>query len=194
MNKRRVLPPRKSAQSGKPSTSRPKRKATRIPGFDYSEGGIYFVTICTHQKRHILGSVTGENVRLNELGRIAEDAWLDLEIHYPSILLDEFIIMPNHSHGIVILHPERWWTSCTLTDDSIEEQEYPSLSEIVRAFKSYSAKRINQLRGTTGEPVWQRSFYDHVVRNEKSLEEIRRYIRKNPVRWSRHSERSSDRV
>jgi putative transposase len=103
---------------------------------------------------------------LNEFGKIVEYTWYDLTSHVDGITLDEFIIMPNHIHGII-----------EITGNALRKTP---LSEIVRQFKTFSAKRINELRGTTGIPVWQRNYYEHVIRDNESLDLIRAYIRNNP--------------
>jgi REP element-mobilizing transposase RayT len=111
------------------------------------------------------------------LGEIVEQTWLDLVNHNPSLRLHEFVVMPNHVHGIIEIDPadERVDLGSTPTDRP--------LSEIVRQFKSYSTRRINEYRGSTGASVWQRNYYEHIIRNEASHALIAQYIENNPSQW-----------
>jgi REP element-mobilizing transposase RayT len=110
---------------------------------------------------------------LNHLGRIVEASWLHLPRHYPRVLLDAFVVMPNHIHGIVILDE--------LLDPSIRKP--PGLSQVIGSLKTDSAKRINNVRSSRGVAVWQRSFHDQIIRNEQHLDNVRAYITNNPARW-----------
>jgi len=126
---------------------------------------------------------------LNDYGKIANDTWLDLPNHNSNVELDEYIIMPNHIHRIIVLNYNinnknnvGTGSEPVPTNTSINKKHH-GLSEIIRQFKTFSAKRINQKRKTIGKPLWQRSFYDNIIRNEKSLNHIREYIRNNPMKW-----------
>ena len=166
----------------------PRRRPMRLRHFDYSSSGAYFVTICTRYRLCVLSNVMDGNVLLNEYGRIVESVWKNLPRHYPHVQMDACIIMPNHIHGIVMLHTEG-------VDDSSKERagfkpaptgECPklhALTEVVRGFKTFSARKINALRGTTGTSLWQRGYFEHVIRGESSLDRIRQYIGDNPMRW-----------
>lgn len=149
-------------------TNHPCRRPTRLPGYDYARPSAYFVTICSHEQRCILGRVADADLVANAFGDIVRECWLSLPA-YHSISLDSFVIMPNHMHGIVLLDG---------TND-----ESCSLPQIIRTFKSISARRINKLRNQPGETVWQRGYHEHVVRDEFALDQIRRYIANNPARW-----------
>jgi REP element-mobilizing transposase RayT len=144
----------------------------RLPRYDYASPGIYFVTMCTSNRRCLFGKVVESEMRLNISGNLVEACWYTLPDHYPHVLLDSFVVMPNHVHGLVVL-----------TRDSEGRQGGPGLSEVIRAFKAFSSRRVNAARGATGTVLWQRGFYDHVVRREESLERIRNYIITNPLRW-----------
>lgn len=111
---------------------------------------------------------------LNELGEIAQNQWVARPEHYPGIRMDEYMIMPNHIHGI-------FWIEEKV--ESPEEKPH-SLSEIIRGFKTWSSKQIIEARRMTGTPVWQRSFYDQVIQNERHLNAIREYIQNNPLNWA----------
>ena len=149
----------------------PARKPNRLPEFDYSQPGSYFVTTVILHRQNILGQIVDGQMILSESGQIVQKTWNDLPIHYPGICLDGFVVMPNHVHGLI----------------TIIDSKYP-LTEIIRAFKSFSARAINQARGGQGQPVWQRSFYDHIIRDEHELQKILDYIETNPARWDEDQE------
>ena len=152
-----------------PNDPRPRRRSLRLPGYDYSQAGAYFVTACTQNRVVLFGEIIDGDVRLNEMGTIVQQTWDDLPTHYHGIDLDAFIVMPNHVHGIIIL-----------ADESARRHAIP---EIVRGFKTFSARRVNERAGKSGV-LWQRGYYEHVIRNEKALDRIRAYIANNPARWA----------
>ena len=162
------------------------RKSIRLRGYDYSQAGMYFVTICTQDRMCLFGDITDGEIRMNEYGDIAWAAWRDLPNHYAHIELDEFIVMPNHVHWIVRivdavgagLKPAR--TEPARTDPAPTKHGLP---EIVRAFKTYSARRINERRRMSGVSVWQRNYYEHIIRDEAAHLKIAEYIQTNPQRW-----------
>ena len=167
------------------------RRSIRIKGYDYTRPGAYFVTICTHNRAFLFGEVTNGKMHLNAFGHIVESCWHDLPNHYPNLLLDAFTVMPNHVHGIVIitdvgvgagLKPAPTNAIYTNTQSNRPTERH-GLPEVVRAFKTFSSRRINAMRGTPRTPVWQRNYYEHVVRNEEALKRIREYIATNPLRW-----------
>ncbi len=147
-----------------------RRRSLRLKGYDYSQAGAYFVTICTRGRTCVFGDIALSIMQLNENGVIAQKAWNALPEHYHHVSLDAFVVMPNHVHGIIIL-----------TDDP----KLHALSEIVRAFKTFSARAINHHNGTRGAFMWQRNYYEHIVRNENELSRIRRYIVDNPACWAK---------
>ena len=171
------------------------RRSIRIQGYDYTRQGAYFVTICTRNRVCLLGDIVEGRMHLSEAGRLAQAVWEDLPHHYPHVQIDVWVIMPNHMHGIIIL------TEAQATEDDMQSEADPrtdvgaglkpaptaatrhGLSEIVRAFKTFSARRINALHNTVGTPFWQRNYYEHVIRNESALDRIRQYIVDNPARW-----------
>jgi putative transposase len=158
------------------SSTHPRRKSPRLPTFDYSSNGAYFVTTCVQNREHLLGTLEQDTVKHSPLATIVETAWFDLSNHYTHIELDAFIIMPDHIHGIIWLH------DLPVGDGLRPSPTRHGLTEIVRALKSFSARRINEARGTQGQAFWQRGFYDHIVRLENDLEQIRQYILENPKR------------
>ncbi len=154
------------------------RKSLRLKQYDYRQDGAYFVTVCVSNRDCILGRVVNDQMRLNSLGQTVADSLIWLARQYPYVELDECVVMPNHVHAILVL-----------TGGS---QNAPgrikTLGSLVAAFKSRSASSINTVRTTRGVRVWQRGFYEHVVRDETDLERIRSYIRDNPAGWASDDE------
>ena len=137
----------------------PRRKPTRLPGYDYATPGAYFITTCADGFRCLFGRIEDGMWRPNRLGEIVEECWLQLRTHYPAIDLDEFAVMPNHFHGVVHL-----------------QDGAPSLVELVRGFKTFSARRINTVRHSPHTRVWQRSFHDRIVRSDTDLSGLICYL------------------
>jgi putative transposase len=229
------------------------RRSIRLKGYDYTNPGAYFVTICLQEKDvHLLGKVVAGQIQLSHFGEIVLKCWHRLSRHYPNVIVDEFMVMPNHVHGIILIganivgagnvgvganivgaglqnrniidvKPARTMMddanighqvnggyvgaglqygnvidvkpARTMMDDvniahpmnggnmaNGGEIIYP-LSEIIRGFKTFSARRINELRGIAGVPVWQRNYWEHIVRNKEEMQRIREYIVNNPLRW-----------
>lgn len=164
------------------------RRSIRLQGYDYAQDGAYFVTICTYNRECVLRELIGEAMQINLFGSIVQDSWLDLPNHYFHTELDAFVIMPNHVHGIIVLNAARdlkggvgLRPTPTLASTS---KHHHSLSEIVRAFKSFSTHRINELRDSPGGAVWQRNYYERIIRSEKMLNDARLYIETNPAQWA----------
>ncbi len=163
------------------------RRSIRWKGYDYAQPGAYFVTICTHERAHLFGKVVKGEMRLNAWGRIVREEWFKTEAIRPYVELNdnEFVVMPNHIHGII-------WIVDDVGDVGATRRIAPtmprgpvpgSIGAIVGQFKSAVTRQINALRGTSGAPVWQRNYYEHVIRTERALNAIRRYITENPWRW-----------
>ena len=163
------------------------RRSARFPDHDYTTPGLYFVTICIKDRREALARIGDDGLVLNGFGRIARDCWLEIPEHFPNIGLDEFVVMPNHIHGIIGIMEIRdvgAQHAAPLPVPLPRNRVLPgSLGAIVRSYKSVVTKRINEIRGTPGATFWQRSYYEHLIRNEKSAERVRNYIRNNPLRW-----------
>ena len=151
------------------------RRSIRLQGYDYSRAGAYFVTLCTQNRECLFGDVVDGETRLNPVGQIAGDAWKWLASQYDYVELDEWVIMPNHLHGIIIISDGRGGSRTAPTRKPI--------GRLVGAFKTVSTKHINKLRNTPGEKLWQRNYWEHIVRNEPELKRIREYIRNNPSQW-----------
>ena len=159
------------------------RRSNRLPGYDYSQNGYYSVTICTNDKKHLFGHVVNKEMVLSKYGEIVQQCWEKIPEHFPNIEIDEFQIMPNHVHGII--HICRG-TACRAPTKGMFGKPLPgSLSTIIRSFKSAVTRQINQSRNTPGTRLWQRNFYEHVIRNEKDLLRIREYIISNPENWDK---------
>lgn len=159
----------------------PHRRSIRLKEYDYSQPGEYFVTICTYDRECIFGDVSESGICLNRFGVITQGCWNDLKNHYPGIQLDASVVMPNHIHGIIALtDPEHVGAGLK----PARTGGLTRLSEVVRGFKTFSARCINEMRGVVGKPVWQRNYYEHIIRNKPDLEQVREYIISNPGRWA----------
>lgn len=134
------------------------RRSIRLRGYDYSTTGYYFVTSCTHEREIVLD-------RADVVGAVA-NVWERLPDRFPDVEVDEFVIMPNHLHGIIVVH------------DAVAK-----LGKVMRAFKSISAIRANRLLNRGERPFWQRNYYERVIRSESELFAVRQYIRDNPLGW-----------
>ncbi|NOX25421.1 MAG: transposase [Deltaproteobacteria bacterium] len=152
------------------------RRVIRLPGYDYSNAGAYFVTICTWDKECWFGKIIDGEMVLNKAGIMVENVWNDLLNHYSHMQLDQSTIMPNHFHGIIMLHDD-------VTPAPAASPKRHGLPEIIRGFKTFAARRINEMRHTQGTKLWQRNYYEHIVRNENELHDIRKYIQENPLKW-----------
>jgi REP element-mobilizing transposase RayT len=164
----------------------PDRNYTRLTDYDYSSPGAYFVTICVYKKQCLFGSSENGTMRLNQYGEVVQKCWKDLQNHYEGINNRIFTVMPNHVHGILEIMPPNK-RSGSKPDPT---NRYP-LSEIIRAFKTFSSKGINELRHSPGTTVWQRSFYEHIIRTEKEYRETGEYILYNPAKWENDKENPS---
>ncbi len=158
------------------------RRSIRLRGYDYRQVGAYFVTVVCADREPLL-----EDDRFRA---IVDDAWLWLGRQYPSVGLDEYVVMPNHIHGIIMIADvvsgsERRGGSRAAPTTS--RQPKP-LGQLVGASKTVSTKRVNETRGTPGLPVWQRNYYEHVIRDEHDLNRIRQYIEENPLCWEQDPE------
>ena len=159
-----------------------RRRQVRLNGYDYSNGGAYFVTICTHEKRNVFSRVLDGTLQLHPYGRIADECWQQIPEHYPHVALDEWIIMPNHLHGILILTTD----SNNIAPASFGKTQIGTVSAIINNFKGAVTRAINTSRveqNLSAVIVWQSRFYDRIIRNEKELNATRNYIIENPSRW-----------
>ena len=168
------------------------RHSIRLIDYDYTNAGAYFVTICTQNKGCLLGKTINGVIEPSEIGKIACGYWLKIPEHCVNVTLDEFVVMPNHLHGIIIVEDTcRGEVSSPLftTNETPGKGEVTpplqkyTLGQIVAYFKYQTTKQINKFRSAYGVPFWQRNYYEHIIRNEKELTEIREYIINNPLKW-----------
>ncbi len=181
---------------------KPQRRSIRLPDYDYSSEGAYFGTICTKNRECLFGEIRNGEMILNEAGKMVQTVWRDLPKRFPFIELDQFVVMPNHFHGILILNDrvDRRGESRirpVMGGGGSKQGEHKvrpygtldkTVGRIVQAFKSLvTHEYLNRIK-THGWPqfsgrLWQRNYYEHIIRNEKSLNKIRQYIMVNPLNW-----------
>ncbi|MEW5923288.1 MAG: transposase [Candidatus Zixiibacteriota bacterium] len=178
---------------------RQQRKSPRLNDFNYTMPGYYFVTICTKNKISYFGDVYDYKMLLNNIGRIVQKIWQSIPDHYPDVMLDEFVIMPNHIHGIIIIKENAGYKNVGTGHRPVQlqrdiggkkrtgrcpvptDKNYGLLSKIINAFKSMVSREIKR-KNTNCNFAWQRFFHDHVIRSEKGLQQIRSYINNNPMK------------
>jgi len=167
------------------------RRSIRLAGFDYSQAGAYFITICTHNREL---SLQAESVR-----DVVRSVWCGLSARFPGVATDEFVIMPNHIHGIVILEGGAAASASTVLGAASGAPTVlgaasgaPTLGRVVRALKSISGVGANRALGRSNRPFWQRNYREHVIREEEELHAIRQYIRANPGNWPDDPENPSN--
>jgi REP element-mobilizing transposase RayT len=185
------------------------RRSIRLNGYDYTQPGAYFITVVTHDRECLFGEIVDGEMRLNEFGEIVRTEWFKTAVVRPYVMLypDEFVMMPNHTHGII------WIVDVGATRRVAPSPVAPSpiappldstplvhatihprgpmagsVGAIIGQFKSITAKRINALRNIPGQPVWQRNYYEHIIRDERALNAIRRYILNNPANWTKDAD------
>ena len=160
------------------------RRSIRLKGYDYSQAGAYFVTICTQHKACLFGHVENEAMVLNDAGRMVNEQWLALVDRFPGIGLGDFVTMPNHFHGILVIREGEEQVSMNRATIKVA----PTLGQIVGAFKSVTTHAYIGGVENLGWPcfdgrLWQRNYFEHIIRNEKSYRDVVEYIRTNPARW-----------
>lgn len=192
------------------------RRSIRLRGYDYAQAGAYFVTLCTQDRACLFGDVVDGAMRLTDAGAIVDDVWRAIPDHFPGVRVDEYVIMPNHVHGVLVFNvdvddatvvgathasPLPGTHADTVVGGDDDAPDVPamctpiesarprgpsrrSLGAVVGTFKSAATKRINEHRGTPGASVWQRNYYEHIVRHEEDLVRIRQYIRDKPAQWA----------
>jgi len=178
-----------------PTQPFPQRKSPRLQGYDYSQEGAYFVTICTHRRAHWFGEVANYEMQLSEIGVIAQACWSKIPNHYPHVELDHFVVMPNHVHGIIVLHdlPDAignivgtpYMVSENTSSETTSPQKHPILGVIIGTYKA-AVTRQSRLVSTSPEgKFWQARYHDHIIRDERALNYIRRYMQNNPAIWQK---------
>ncbi|MDA3812907.1 MAG: transposase [Candidatus Cloacimonetes bacterium] len=185
----------------------------RMESYDYSWSGAYFITICSFKKEDIFGEIENGLMHLNDAGKIIQDCWYQIPENYENVKLDDLVIMPNHIHGIIWIVGAIHESSTTnkkseespkdnLSFNNVQQnngviRELPLrierrkmlLTKIIGRFKMNSSKLINDIRNSKGSHVWQRSYYDHIIRNEEDLNNTKQYIQNNPLNWDKDENR-----
>ena len=151
-----------------------KRKRTRLEGYDYSSPGAYFITICTNERKCILGNVgqglAPAEMNLSQYGKIAKEQLLDLENRFKTIKIDKYVIMPNHIHIILV------------SDNTAGASPCPTISDVICSFKSLTTRLCNKLNYKS-QKLFQTSFHDHIIRDENDYRKIWEYIDTNVIKW-----------
>ena len=220
------------------------RRSIRLKRYDYTQRGAYFVTICTHQRNCLFGEIVDGEIKLNTNGEIARGSWLSIPRHFKNVELDEFVIMPNHLHGIIIIESSEVAGEALANQDfsqlfsevagealanqdfsqsfsevageALANQDFSqqqnlssqcfaptvytgetvkingtkpqSLAAITQNYKSVSTRQINRMNKAKGNVIWQRNYYEHIIRNEEALNNICEYIVNNPINWVKDQE------
>ncbi|MDX2079131.1 MAG: transposase [bacterium] len=165
------------------------RRSLRLQDYDYSQTGVYFVTICTHLREKLFGEIHNEYMHLNQIGMITQTCWRAIPDHFPHVETDEFIVMPNHIHGILVF---------TAFSDVSPSRQFSkpisgSLSVVIASFKSSVTRKIKQFNANFATPVWQKNYHEHIIRDEISLSTIRNYVINNPSTWGKDTFYCDDR-
>ncbi len=189
------------------------RRSIRLRDYDYTQAGAYFITLCTHQRLPLFGTVIDGEMQINDWGKVVQACWDEIPAHYPMIERDAFVVMPNHVHGILVIErddrvavgaqyiaplPPTTQSAPNLRP-SVSASQPPkrgatannvipnSLGSIVRIFKAAVTRLLNRLPDAPDHPIWQRNYYEHIIRNEEALINIRAYIARNPAKWAQDS-------
>lgn len=166
------------------------RKSIRLRGYDYSQAGLYFVTICTHERLPLFGKIDDGKMVANDAGVLVEKCWREIPVHFPQVILDGFVVMPNHIHGIVEIRDIVAGTNNVGAKDFLPLQNVETamkhgtsktVGSIVRGFKIGVTKWFHEHTDT--HQVWQRNYHEHIIRNEEAYLKISEYIEYNPQRW-----------
>ena len=174
------------------------RRSVRLPGYDYAQPGAYFVTIVAAGMQCLFGQVENHEMVLSDLGHIAQQQWLKLPTRFRSLELGAFLAMPNHIHGILIIHDRRGTAGNLADSDDASYRRAPtegfgmpvpgSIPTIIRSYKSAVAYRVHAAGKMAGLSVWQRNYYEHVIRDGEDWERIHRYVESNPAMWAQDEE------
>ena len=173
--------------------------SARLQTWDYSNNGAYFITICTQNRHHFFGHIQNQEMQLSEIGKLASQFWNEIPNHFPMVELGNFVVMPNHVHGILIIDKKndlsfpnsvvetRQCLVSTIHSNSIigssrfQNQGKNTISSIVGSYKSIVTKMARQINPNF---AWQSRFHDHIIRNSRSFDNIQNYIEQNPVKWN----------
>lgn len=179
------------------------RRSIRLRNYDYSSAGAYFVTICTWNHECLLGDIVDGAIRLNDFGTLVDGCWQTITAYHNQVVLDAFVIMPNHIHGIITIVGAQFIAPNSNIAAELEIHQgakgainqgakgakgainrAPTVGEMIRGFKARCTHMINKIRENTGCPVWQRNYYERVLRNDNELTRAREYIINNPLKWN----------
>ena len=173
------------------------RRSVRLSGYDYSQGGWYFVTICVQDRMCLFGNIVNEQMRLNNAGLMIKNWWQKVDSKFPSVQTDKYVVMPNHFHGIInIVGAAPCGRPIRDNNNNASGQPHsvaPALGDILNWFKTMTTnKYICRVKQNGWPPfpgrLWQRNYYEHIIRNEKDLNHIRQYIAENPINWQTDEE------
>jgi len=166
------------------------RQSYRLQDYDYSCPGLYFVTIVSYKRLPIFSEIVAGEIQLSQIGKIVEGSWKDISLHFPDVSVEAYVIMPNHLHGIVKINEKRnvgathASPSLTKGQDSIPKGPPPqSLSAIIGSFKSAATKRSHKAGLIKDQFIWQRNYYEHIIRDDEDYQRIVEYIQYNPLNW-----------
>lgn len=159
------------------------RRSIRLQGYDYTQAGAYFITLAAHGREPLFGRVQDGQMHVNTLGEMIAEEWERLERRFPSVELDAFCVMPDHLHAILVLADRGVGGRRAAACEEFGAPVVRSIPTIVRSYKSSVTQRYQILCGRDAPQIWQRNYYEHVIRNAAALERIRRYIIENPARW-----------
>jgi REP element-mobilizing transposase RayT len=170
------------------------RRSIRLQGYDYSQTGAYFVTVSTHGKKCLFGEIVDGQIMLNDAGRVAKQCWNDIPVHFPHVELDEWVIMPNHVHGIlhIVYATVGAKNFSPLPITKRPRGTSKTLGSVIRGFKIGVTKWVRQ--NNVIHNVWQRNYYEHIIRNDDEMNRIREYIVNNPLQWESDRENPSVRA
>lgn len=175
------------------------RRSIRLKGYDYSQSGLYFITICIQNRECLLGKIEQGLINLNQAGQMVQQMWQQLPQRFSSIQIDEFVVMPNHLHGIIAISMVNMVSNNQSQAQDLKQiqplqtSKSVKLGDIIGAFKSITTHQYIQgvkqyhWQGFTGK-LWQRNYYEHIIRDQASLNNIREYIINNPLKWEDHPE------
>lgn len=166
----------------------PYRRSIRRAEYDYRQPGAYFITVCTHQREPLFGEIIGGQMQLNAAGRVVQSAWGAIPAHFPDVAMGEYVVMPDHFHGILVIGDSvRALLAAPANIGNITGAACgaPTLGQIIRRFKSQSAIAVNGCLNRSMTPVWQRNYWERIIRDDRELLAIQRYIQDNPARWQK---------
>jgi len=170
-------------------TESAQKRSGRLKDYDYAQAGAYFVTLVTAERNCIFGEIVKEAMHLSDLGKTADACWRAIPEHFPAVELGAFVVMPNHLHGILVIHESGHGTGRLRLHD--EGNDFPHkinikpgvLSAVIRSYRSTVSYRTHQEHDAAG--IWQRNYYERLIHNEREMDTIWRYIEANPAQWDK---------